>query len=166
MAKAVIFDLDNTLYEYDPAHKNGLKESYKILKKEINISFKKFSRLYKISREEVHRELAGTASSHSRVIYFQRLIEKTHDTIEPEVISKLHKTYWRAYMKKMKLRKGVIKTLLKSKEVYFYNCGGAILPEPLPDCIPCFKETCERGKNCMEDITVEKVYKSILNQNY
>lgn len=48
-----------------------------------------------------------------------------------------------------------------SKEVYFYDRGKAILPEPNPDCITCFKGFCERGRNCMEDISVERVYNEI-----
>lgn len=48
-----------------------------------------------------------------------------------------------------------------SKEVHFYNRGKAILPEPYPNCIPCFSGFCERGKNCMEDISMEKVYQEV-----
>jgi len=116
MKKAVLFDLDDTLYEYEPANQKGLREAYSILKKEIKISFDKFIKLYKLSRAEVHRELAGTASSHSRVIYFQRLVEKTHKTVESDVILKLHKAYWAAFMGNMKLRKGVLQTLKQLKK--------------------------------------------------
>ena len=87
--KAVLFDLDDTLYEYDSVHKKSLKEVYKVLKKHIKISHNKFIRLFNLSKAEIHRELSGTASSHNRVLYFQRLIEKTHQTIEPEIIIKL-----------------------------------------------------------------------------
>lgn len=54
-----------------------------------------------------------------------------------------------------------------SREVYFYGRGKAIFPEPIPDCLPCFKNRCERGKNCMEDISPEKVYEEVktLNEN-
>jgi heptosyltransferase-2 len=48
-----------------------------------------------------------------------------------------------------------------SKEIYFYNRGKAILPEPIPECIPCFEGKCERKKNCIEDISPDKVYKEI-----
>ncbi len=112
----VLFDLDNTLYEYDPVHQKALKSVYKILKKEIKISLKEFLRLFKISKAEIHRELSGTASSHNRVLYFQRLIEKTHHTIDSEIILKLYNAYWDNFLKNMKLRKGVIQTLKKLKQ--------------------------------------------------
>ena len=33
----------------------------------------------KESKKEIKRELEGTASSHNRVLYLQRLLEKTHN---------------------------------------------------------------------------------------
>ncbi len=115
--KAVLFDLDNTLYEYEPVHQKALKKVYEILKKEIKLPLQKFLKLYKISKAEIHRELAGTASSHNRILYFQRLIEKTHNTIESDVILKLYNTYWDTFLKNMKLQKGVIQTLKKLKRL-------------------------------------------------
>ena len=46
-------------------------------------------------------------------------------------------------------------------EVYFYNRGEAILPEPIPDCLPCLNPECEKGRNCMEDISPEKLFTEI-----
>ncbi|MGV8151732.1 MAG: glycosyltransferase family 9 protein [Candidatus Nanoarchaeia archaeon] len=47
------------------------------------------------------------------------------------------------------------------KEVCFYGLGKAILPKKIPECLPCFENICNKGKSCMEDINVEKVYKEI-----
>ena len=115
--KVVLFDLDNTLYDYKPVHEKALNEVYKILKKEIKISLKEFLKLFKISRAEINRELAGTASSHNRVLYFQRLVEKSHNTIESDVVLKLYNAYWDNFLKNMKLKKGVIQTLKKLKQL-------------------------------------------------
>ena len=114
--KAVLLDLDNTLYEYEPAHNSALKATYNILKKELGIPLEKFLKLYALSQAEIHRELAGTAAAHHRVLYFQRLIEKTHNTIEPEIILKLYNTYWSTFLKNMKLRGGVLGTLKELKK--------------------------------------------------
>lgn len=43
----------------------------------IKIKLKEFLKLYKISRTEIHRELAGTASSHNRVLYFSKVNRKS-----------------------------------------------------------------------------------------
>jgi heptosyltransferase-2 len=47
------------------------------------------------------------------------------------------------------------------KEVPFYNRGEAIFTESNLDCMPCFQGKCENEKNCMEEISVEKVYDKI-----
>ncbi len=109
--KAVLFDLDNTLYDYDSAHQKALKAVYKVLKKHINLSFIKFTKLFNLSKAEIHRELSGTASAHNRTLYFQRMIEKTHNTVKPEMILRLYNAYWDTLLKNMKLRKGVLNTL-------------------------------------------------------
>jgi len=116
MKKAVLFDLDNTLYAYEPAHNAGLEGAKKILKQEINLAYKKFDTLYELSKKEIYRELSGTASAHNKVLHFQRLIEKTHNTVDPRIVLKLYDAYWNNFLKKMKLRKGamhVLKTLKK-----------------------------------------------------
>ena len=114
--KAVLFDLDNTLYDYDKVHKIALNEVYKVLKKETNISHVKCVNLFNLSRAEIHRELAGTASAHNRVLYFQRLIEKTHKTVEPMFILKLYNTYWDSLLKNIVILPGVIETLKTLKK--------------------------------------------------
>ncbi|MFH0808525.1 MAG: HAD-IA family hydrolase [archaeon] len=114
--KAVLFDLDNTLYDYEAPHRKALKSVYDVLKNEIGISFAKFKELYKISKAEIHRELTGSASSHNRVLYFQRLIEKTHNTVDPMIILKLYSVYWDTLLKNMKLGKGVLDTLKELKK--------------------------------------------------
>ncbi len=117
--KAILFDLDNTLYEYEPAHKKALRKVYRVLNKAINISSKKFMRLYNLSRLEIHQELSGTASSHNRTLYFQRLVEKTHNTVESKLILKLSDAYWNTFLKNMKLKKGVLSTLKELKRTGF-----------------------------------------------
>jgi len=116
MKKAILFDLDNTLYDYNPAQEAGLLGAKKILKKEINLPYKKFDKLYSISKKEIYRELSGTASAHNKVLHFQRLIEKTHNTVDPRIVLQLYDAYWNNFFKKMKLREGAIKTLKELKE--------------------------------------------------
>lgn len=116
MIKAILFDLDDTLYHYGPAHESGLEASYKLLKKEIKISKRKFNHLFNLSKTEVKNQLAGTASSHNRILYFQRLVEKTHKTVEPELIMKLYNAYWDTFLKNMVLKEGALETLKKLKK--------------------------------------------------
>ncbi len=60
--------------------------------------------------------LEGRAASHSRVLYFQRLVEKTHPTLEANLIKKLYDTYWEHFIKNMKIGPGVLETLKELKK--------------------------------------------------
>jgi len=108
---AILFDLDNTLYDYEKAHKKALLRTYDVFRRCRSISLHRFMDLFKMSRAEIHRELAGTAASHNRILYFQRLVEKTHGNVEPRLILQLHDVYWDTLLKNMKLRRGVLATL-------------------------------------------------------
>lgn len=114
--KVILFDLDDTLYDYQSNHIKSLNEVYKILKYDINISTKKFTQLYEISKMEIQIWLIWTASSHNRILYFQRLVEKIYKKCDFEMIIKLYNTYWDFFLKNIKPWKGVIKMLRKIKE--------------------------------------------------
>lgn len=103
--KAVLFDLDNTLYNYDVLHEISLKASFETFKEEFDLSFEDYKNLYEISRSEVHIELSGTASSHNRVLYFKRLIEKVLPSFDPFLIMKLNDAYWETFLDHMTLKK-------------------------------------------------------------
>ena len=50
-------------------------------------------------------------------------------------------------------------------EIYFYNRGKAILPEPKLDCMPCLAETCSKERRCIEYISPERIYSEIKSIN-
>lgn len=112
MIKSIIFDLDNTLYDYDAGNDHGMKAAWKYFcLHNYHLKEKEFIDLYNQARSEVHRELGGTASSHGREIYFQRLLEKTNGTIEAEMILGLYDAYWKAFLAKAKIFPGVLDLL-------------------------------------------------------
>ena len=49
------------------------------------------------------------------------------------------------------------------KEVYFYGNGEAILPDSVPQCMPCFNPKCSNVNMCIKNITPLRVYNSIKN---
>ena len=69
--KAVIFDTDNTLYPYDTAHVAAIKAVFEKAEKMLGIDKKEFEHAYLTSREDIKLKLGATASSHSRLLYFQ-----------------------------------------------------------------------------------------------
>ncbi len=116
--KGIIFDLDNTLYNYEPAHRAGLIASHK--KYPVNSSFAKYVAKYETARINNEQFLFGTGSSHNRLLYFQRMLEAeadvmgdtTNSCFSPSLALELTSSYWIAFIKAMRLEPNLRETLL------------------------------------------------------
>lgn len=119
MYKALFFDLDNTLYDYDSADKLATQELYHEFNKDADISFEEFKRVYTDSKNEVKRKLVGTAASHERILYLQELVERFDKTFKSNKIMNLYHAYWDTLIEKANLFDGVIETFewLKSNHI-------------------------------------------------
>jgi len=96
--KAVIFDTDNTLYPYDNAHSSAIAAVKKKAKNILGISQKEFEKAYEVARKEIKLQLGETASSHSRLLYFQKTIESLGLRTRILVTLDLEQTYWRTFL--------------------------------------------------------------------
>ena len=72
----ILFDTDNTLYPYDPAHNAAFEALINKLSKNFSIEKNQFVKFYNEARKDVKERLGSTASSHSRLLYIQRMLEK------------------------------------------------------------------------------------------
>ena len=75
LPKAVICDLDNTLYAYDTPNQEALKSVQDKCINYFSIKATDFEKAFNFSRLQIKKELGKTASSHSRLLYFQRTFE-------------------------------------------------------------------------------------------
>ena len=76
LPKAVIFDTDNTLYPYSPAHKEATRAVEEKVEKQLGIDKAMFHSAFMKARQEIKNRLGNVASSHSRLLYMQKTIEK------------------------------------------------------------------------------------------
>lgn len=114
--KVILFDLDDTLYDYKKNHIKALNNVYKTLLEHISISEKEFLETYQIANKEIKLELLWTASSHNRVLYFQRLVEKLFKKCNPNKVLNLYNAYWDFFLENMEIWEWVIETIKKLKE--------------------------------------------------
>lgn len=96
--RCVLLDLDDTLYEYAPAHAAGMAAVQAYVTGELAVAQADFDGAYAVSREELKRRLGRTASSHSRLLYFQRTIERLGLASQPAVALQMEQTYWSAFL--------------------------------------------------------------------
>ncbi|MGE0409160.1 MAG: HAD family hydrolase [Amphiplicatus sp.] len=93
----VVFDLDNTLYDYAAAHKAGLDAAARKANTLFGVNEADFHACYLKSRALVKQRLEGSASSHSRLHYFGALCETLGVGAQPAIALNLDQTYWTAF---------------------------------------------------------------------
>lgn len=96
--EAIIFDTDNTLYEYKPAHRRAIDAAQAKACKLLGVSPKEFLAAFDGARTDVKRQLGKTAASHSRLLYFQRAIERLGMKTQLLMTLDIEQTYWRTFL--------------------------------------------------------------------
>jgi len=107
----VLWDMDNTLYAYDPAHETAMESVRRRCEVRLALAGADFTRAFEQARNDVKQQLKGTASSHSRILYFQRLIEIASKKTDSALSLELEKTYWRRFMSTARLLPGARDTI-------------------------------------------------------
>lgn len=104
---AVLFDTDNTLYHYDPAHAAAMAAVKQKVTGTFSISESQFEQAYGKARDEIKQRLMHKASSHSRLLYFQRMLEIMGLGSQVLLALDFEQTYWRTFLSNAVLFDGV-----------------------------------------------------------
>lgn len=104
---AFLFDTDNTLYAYDNPHKAGMKVIKSKVVGMFSISEDDFDKSFNLARKDVKKILNGTAASHSRLLYMQRMMEILGLGSQVLHSLDLEQTYWRTFLGEAVLFDGV-----------------------------------------------------------
>lgn len=123
---AILFDTDNTLYPYNPSHLEAMNEVEKKVVKNFSITSKDFNNAYVEARQDVKKRLQGTAASHSRLLYMQRMLEIMGLGSQVLVALDLEQTYWRTFLNSAVLFDGVRELL---DEIRLYGIPTAIVTD-------------------------------------
>jgi len=94
----VVFDLDNTFYDYESAHEIALSVLFDDSRLSSNIGV---GEAYEIARTNVKHRLGSTASSHSRLLYLAEcfaLLKMKSDTSD---LLELEELYWGTFLREM-----------------------------------------------------------------
>ncbi|ERH12076.1 MAG: putative hydrolase (HAD superfamily), partial [halophilic archaeon J07HB67] len=100
--EAVLFDLDGTLYPYEPAETAGREAAFRRAG-ELGYDFDRetFTTVYETGRRAVKRQLAGVAATHDRFGYFERGLARHTGDPEPADAHALGTAYWDAFCERM-----------------------------------------------------------------
>ncbi len=106
MIKAVIFDLDDTLYGYEALDREARERVRTLVCGELGIAAEAYERAYAYGRSETKRQLGDVAASHNRLLYCQKTLE--YLGVNPMPLSlRMYEAYWGTFLEKMKLFEGV-----------------------------------------------------------
>ena len=107
----ILFDTDNTLYPYDPAHQKAMSALKQKISNTLNVPIKDVENNFNKSRSEVKKLLKNTAASHSRLLYIQRMLEFFGLGSQVLLALDFEQTYWRVFLSEAKLFPGLEKFL-------------------------------------------------------
>lgn len=123
MIKAVLFDLDDTLYDYEAAHQVALKKVFTKLVTTTGKSVEMLQIVFEISQKEIKRQLVGLSASHNKDLYFQRFFEHLNkemkNKILPREIIDCYEGYRKSFYKAMRKERATKQLLeyLKNKGI-------------------------------------------------
>lgn len=102
-----IFDLDNTLYDFEIANASGQAELNSFLSQHLGRTETEILHLLEESRQRIKGRLGSTASSHSRLLYIRDLLVQLNILTNAAFALECEQVFWREYLKKMQLFPGV-----------------------------------------------------------
>jgi FMN phosphatase YigB (HAD superfamily) len=102
-----IFDLDNTLYDYEIANASGQAALNSFLSQHLGRTETEIWHLLEESRERVKGRLGSTASSHSRLLYIRDLLVQLNIHTNAAFALECEQVFWREYLNKTQLFPGV-----------------------------------------------------------
>ena len=116
MIKSVIFDLDNTLYDYDRSHVYGMKALSDYCGKNFHMSQEETEQCYrKANRIVIDRIGTDTASIHNRLIRTQCMLELIDRPLFPYALEMYH-AYWDESIRQTMPSPGVLDFLKELKK--------------------------------------------------
>ena len=105
MPRAVVFDIDNTLYSYDEAHAAAYSTLREYARRELSLTPERFDALHREAAHRLETHSGRCAAIHNRLIRYQLLLEAVGLPIRhaPAMAA----LYWTTLLESMKPYSGV-----------------------------------------------------------
>lgn len=105
MIKAVAFDLDDTLYDYETLNAQATERLCAFTCARLGIAPRAFFEAFEGAKRETKERLGATAAGHNRLLYCQKTLERLGQP--PAVLAlDMYDVYWEYMLEHMRLREG------------------------------------------------------------
>lgn len=108
MIKAVLFDIDDTLYQYEHVHAYALKKVFQRINRVTKTPIPLLEIAFDISKKQIAKQLIWGAASHNKELQLQRMFEHIHTKIKPSFLIELYMIYRDTFIKKIKVEPGIV----------------------------------------------------------
>ena len=116
--RAILFDLDNTLFHWDPCDEKGREAAYAVLHKVYPLPFERFMEMYKGARKHFKALLHNQAASHNRVLFFKHMLEALDKSAQPALALQMYQRYWQAFFHAIKPHPDAQRVLSQLKQTH------------------------------------------------
>ena len=111
-----VFDLDQTLYNYEICNDNSVHHTIKHISNKFHIDKEIILDAYLGARKNINQNLKNTSSMHSRFLYFKRMSEILSIENSIQNTTEFYNIYWGKFFQKMELFEWVLPTFQKLKQ--------------------------------------------------
>ena len=118
MIKAVVFDIDNTLYSYDNAHAVAWEALCAYAKEQLDMDAERFLQCHKAAQTIVKERLNGDcAALHNRQLRYQVLLEENNCPLHHAIA--MNDLYWSTLIGAARPEPGILDCLKSLKQAGF-----------------------------------------------
>ena len=115
MLKAVIFDIDGTLYDYDSANEASMKVLAAYASEQLGWEPGRFQEESRRMMRRLHEKMGDVAACHNRLIRYQNILEEYGMPLHPHAM-KLYEMYWETLMDAAEPSPGAEETMRELKK--------------------------------------------------
>lgn len=101
MLKAAVFDLDNTLYDYDRCNQKSVQALERWSADILHIEGAGFYKIFDRARKEVKNRLGNVGASHNRMLYMQNFLEDV-GVLPVKYALDMYEVYWGTMLETMR----------------------------------------------------------------
>jgi putative hydrolase of the HAD superfamily len=112
MKNIIIFDLDNTFYNYEESHSAGLINVF--INQSIYENENEFKEFYEQAKKRVQDRINLSPSRHSKLLYFKEMF---YGEMDLKKIVELELLYWKSFIERTKINQASIEILRKIKSL-------------------------------------------------
>ena len=98
MKNIIIFDLDNTFYNYEESHSAGLINVF--INQSIYENENEFKEFYEQAKKRVQDRINLSPSRHSKLLYFKEMF---YGEMDLKKIVELELLYWKSFIERTKI---------------------------------------------------------------